>query len=130
MKVLRPNFEKGGGLIAAVAQDVKTLEIRMLGFANEEAVKQSLATGLATFYSRSKNRVWVKGESSRNTLWLVAPPRIYCDGDAIIYLVEAVGPTCHTGQAGCFYRSILDVDKAVFPLQEAALPIVDWEVNL
>lgn len=91
------------GLVPVIAQDHLTGEIRMLAFANEEAVRRTLETGLATFFSRSRGALWTKGESSGNTLRVVSV-HADCDADAVIYLVDPNGPTCHTGERSCFFR--------------------------
>lgn len=96
------------GLLTVVAQDRLTGELRMLAHANEAAVQATLETGEAHFYSRSRKALWRKGESSGNVL------RVYevwadCDGDALLYLVEPAGPSCHTGRETCFFH-VLDRD--------------------
>jgi phosphoribosyl-ATP pyrophosphohydrolase/phosphoribosyl-AMP cyclohydrolase len=96
------------GLVAVIAQDAETGEIRMMAYANREAIEQTLSTGLAHFYSRSRQALWRKGESSGNTLD-VRGVWVDCDGDALIYLVDPAGPSCHTGAETCFFRR-LDAD--------------------
>jgi phosphoribosyl-ATP pyrophosphohydrolase/phosphoribosyl-AMP cyclohydrolase len=96
------------GLVAVIAQDAETGEIRMMAYANREAIEQTLSTGLAHFYSRSRQALWRKGESSGNTLD-VRGVWVDCDGDALIYLVDPAGPSCHTGTETCFFRR-LDAD--------------------
>ncbi len=130
MKVLWPNFKKGNGLIVAIAQDARTKEILMQGFASEEAFRLALATGFATYFSRSRNELWMKGETTGNRLKLVGPPLIDCDGDSIIYLVEPQGPPCHTNQRSCFYRNVLETEKASFSSPDETLPILECEVSL
>lgn len=94
-------WDKMGGLIPAAVQDAATLQLLMLGYMNEEALRQTLESGLVTFYSRSKGRLWTKGETSGNHLKLVAvlPD---CDNDALMVRAEPVGPTCHLGTDSCF----------------------------
>lgn len=94
-------WDKMGGLIPAAVQDAATLQLLMLGYMNEEALKQTLESGLVTFFSRSKGRLWTKGETSGNHLKLVAilPD---CDNDALLVCAEPVGPTCHLGTDSCF----------------------------
>lgn len=94
-------WEKMGGLIPAAVQDAATLQLLMLGYMNEEALRQTLESGLVTFYSRSKGRLWTKGETSGNHLKLVAvlPD---CDNDALLVRAEPAGPTCHLGTDSCF----------------------------
>ncbi len=93
------------GLITAVVQDATTSEVLMVGHMNEEAWNATLRSGRATFFSRSRQRLWEKGETSGNTLH-VQEVRIDCDGDAILLRVEADGPACHTGERTCFFRSV------------------------
>jgi phosphoribosyl-ATP pyrophosphohydrolase/phosphoribosyl-AMP cyclohydrolase len=96
------------GLLPAVAQDHRSGKILMVGFANREAVAKTLATGHAWFFSRSRKQLWEKGETSGNFLDLKAV-RVDCDGDALIYLCEPHGPTCHTGNPSCFFNTLDDV---------------------
>ena len=91
------------GLIPVVAQDHLTGEVRMVAFATEQAVKLTLETGRATFWSRSRGELWEKGRTSGNTL-AVSGVLVDCDADCLVYLVAANGPTCHTGAATCFFR--------------------------
>jgi phosphoribosyl-AMP cyclohydrolase / phosphoribosyl-ATP pyrophosphohydrolase len=97
------------GLVPAVVQDARTGGVRMLAWMNAEALRQTLATGLVCFYSRSRHALWTKGESSGNTL-AVREVRADCDSDAIVIVAEPAGPTCHTGASSCFYR-VLDRDR-------------------
>lgn len=89
------------GLVPAIIQDVNTKTVLMMGYMNEEAYKKTLDTKLVTFYSRSKNRLWTKGEESGNTLDLVNI-KIDCDGDTLLVNVHPNGPTCHTGTDTCW----------------------------
>jgi phosphoribosyl-ATP pyrophosphohydrolase/phosphoribosyl-AMP cyclohydrolase len=91
------------GLIPVVAQDHLTGEVRMVAFATEQAVRLTLETGRATFWSRSRGELWEKGRTSGNTL-AVTGVLVDCDADCLVYLVAANGPTCHTGAATCFFR--------------------------
>lgn len=95
------DFAKGGGLIPVVIQDNATLQVLMLGFMNQEALELTLATKKVTFYSRSKNRLWTKGETSKNYLFL-EDIFLDCDNDTILVMVTPCGPTCHTGNISCF----------------------------
>ena len=98
------DFSKLDGLAAVVVQDNSTSEVLMVGFMNEEAYLNTLQTGLVTFYSRSRNKQWVKGESSGHTLQVVSM-RTDCDRDAIVVRVNANGPgVCHEGYRSCFFR--------------------------
>ncbi|MBX2821626.1 MAG: phosphoribosyl-AMP cyclohydrolase [Rhodothermaceae bacterium] len=92
------------GLVTAIAQDHETKEILMLAYMNEHTVRQTLETGIMTYWSRSRQKVWVKGESSGNTQ-IVKSIYIDCDGDALLFLVDQIGDAaCHTGKVSCFYR--------------------------
>jgi phosphoribosyl-ATP pyrophosphohydrolase/phosphoribosyl-AMP cyclohydrolase len=95
------DFEKTGGLIPAIIQDHLTGKVLMLGFMNEEALAQTKATGLVTFFSRSKNRLWTKGETSGNTLQVVNV-LADCDADTLLIKAKPAGPVCHTGSDTCF----------------------------
>lgn len=99
------------GLVTVVAQDRLTGELRMLAHANEQAVMATLSTGEAHFYSRSRGALWRKGESSGHVL-RVSEVWADCDADALLYLVEPVGPSCHTGRESCFFR-MLEADGAL-----------------
>lgn len=93
------------GLIPAIVQHARSGEVLMLGYMNETALQRTLESGLVTFWSRSRGELWQKGATSGNLLRLVAV-RQDCDGDALLVLAEPDGPTCHTGQASCFYRDL------------------------
>lgn len=95
------DFDKNGGLIPVVVQDCRTQKILMMAYANQDSLKQSLETGKLTFYSRSRKRIWVKGESSGHFL-LLKEFLTDCDGDTILAKVEPVGPVCHTGSDTCW----------------------------
>ncbi len=100
------DFSKMGGLVPAVAQDHATGEVLMLGFMNAAAWEATLKTGRATYYSRSRNCLWVKGETSGN-IQLVREIRIDCDDDAVVLKIEQVGgAACHTGHRSCFHRRV------------------------
>ncbi len=100
------------GLIPVVAQDHLTGQVRMVAFATEQAVKLTLETRRATFWSRSRGELWEKGRTSGNTLE-VTGVLVDCDADCLVYLVAANGPTCHTGAATCFFRRAELVDGRV-----------------
>jgi phosphoribosyl-ATP pyrophosphohydrolase/phosphoribosyl-AMP cyclohydrolase len=89
------------GLVPAIVQDNKTGKVLMLGYMNHDALQQTLALGKITFFSRSKNRLWTKGEESGNFLILVSQA-VDCDGDALLFKVDPVGPVCHTGTDTCW----------------------------
>ena len=95
------NFEKVGGLVPAVIQDASSKQMLMLGYMNQEAIQQTLDSGKVTFYSRTKQRLWTKGESSGKFL-LVKEILVDCDGDTLLIKAEPVGPVCHTGADTCF----------------------------
>ena len=104
--MLTINFDKLGGLVPAIAQDYQTGEVLMLAFMNEAAWNATLTTGRATYYSRSRKCLWVKGETSGN-VQRVREVRIDCDNDAVILKVEQVGgAACHTGHRSCFYKKV------------------------
>ena len=93
------------GLIPAIAQDSQSKDVLMLAWMNEEAVKKTLQTSKATYWSRSRNAFWVKGETSGHTQNLV-DIRVDCDRDCILLIVDQVGPACHTNRMSCFYISV------------------------
>lgn len=95
------DFDKSNGLVPVVIQDVQTLEVLMLGYMNEEAWTKTQNEGIVTFFSRTKNRLWTKGESSGNHLH-VKETYLDCDNDTLLIKVKPVGPTCHTGNRSCF----------------------------
>lgn len=95
------DFEKMGGLVPAIIQDVRTKNVLMLGFMNEEAFAKTESTGLVTFYSRTKKRLWTKGEESGNVLKVVSIADD-CDHDTLLIQAIPAGPVCHTGNATCF----------------------------
>ncbi|MBC7566797.1 MAG: bifunctional phosphoribosyl-AMP cyclohydrolase/phosphoribosyl-ATP diphosphatase HisIE [Pedobacter sp.] len=98
---MKINFDKTEGLVPVIIQDSKTLEVLMLGYMNQEAWDKTKAEGKVTFFSRSKNRLWTKGEESGNFLY-VDGTHIDCDNDTILIKATPVGPTCHTGSRSCF----------------------------
>lgn len=93
------------GLLTAIAVDAVSLEILMVAFMDEEALGKTRETGLAHFHSRSRGRLWMKGETSGHVL-KVREIRVDCDQDALVVLVEPQGPACHTGARSCFYRRL------------------------
>jgi phosphoribosyl-ATP pyrophosphohydrolase/phosphoribosyl-AMP cyclohydrolase len=95
------DFAKGAGLVPAIVQDRRTHQVLMLAYMDRNALEATLLTGQATFFSRSRNRLWRKGETSGNTLKVesITPD---CDGDAVLLTVEPSGPACHRGTASCF----------------------------
>lgn len=95
------DWDKQGGLLPAIVQDAATLRVLMLGYMNREALQATLEGGAVTFFSRSKGRLWTKGESSGHVLRLVSV-RTDCDSDALLVLAHPQGPTCHLQRASCF----------------------------
>lgn len=95
------DFNKGDGLVPAIIQDAQTMQVLMLGYMNREAFDKTRKSGNVTFFSRSKNRLWMKGESSGNTLTLV-DLKLDCDNDTLLIYAIPKGPTCHTGSTSCF----------------------------
>ncbi|MBR9846134.1 MAG: bifunctional phosphoribosyl-AMP cyclohydrolase/phosphoribosyl-ATP diphosphatase HisIE [Algicola sp.] len=95
------DFNKNNGLVPAIIQDATTHNVLMLGYMNEEAVNETLSTKLVTFFSRTKQRLWTKGEESGNTLELVAM-KLDCDNDTLLIKVNPKGPTCHKGSDTCW----------------------------
>lgn len=95
------DFEKNGGLVPAIIQDAQTLEVLMLGYMNEEAWQKTQQEKRVTFFSRSKNRLWTKGEESGHFLEVVST-HIDCDKDTLLIKAQPKGPTCHTGSRSCF----------------------------
>jgi len=100
------DFEKSGGLVTAVIQDHSSGRVLMVGFMNEEAFRKTVESGFATFWSRSRQKLWLKGESSGHRL-LVKEIATDCDRDAVLVKVEAQGPgVCHEGYESCFFRRL------------------------
>ena len=101
MDISQIDFDKSNGLVPVIVQDEQTLEVLMLGYMNAEAFDKTKAEGKVTFFSRSKNRLWTKGEESGNFLF-VKSMHLDCDKDTILIKATPVGPTCHTGSRSCF----------------------------
>lgn len=99
------DFSKGDGVVPVIVQDANTKEVLTLAYANKESVELTQKTGKSWFWSRSRNKLWMKGEESGNTQ-LVRKILVDCDSDAIIYIVDPSGPACHTGQRVCFHYSL------------------------
>lgn len=97
-----------GVLVAAIAQDSQSGEVLMLAWMNEKALTQTLTSGFVTYWSRSRNQLWTKGESSGHLQKLIGLS-YDCDGDALLLKVEQMGAACHTGERSCFHRHIADV---------------------
>jgi phosphoribosyl-AMP cyclohydrolase len=116
-------LEKLGGLIPGIVQDHSTGEVLMLGYLNHEALEQTERTGEVHFYSRSRNRLWKKGETSGHVL-RVREVRIDCDADALLLLVEPVGPgVCHEGYRSCFFRSLETDGRSLVIAERVFVPM-------
>jgi len=115
-------WHKGDGLLPAVVQHTRTGRVLMVAYVNETALQQTLATGRAVFFSRSRQRLWTKGETSGNYLNIV-DVSTDCDSDAILMLADPLGPTCHNGTESCFAAAASsDVDRFAFlPVLEATI---------
>jgi phosphoribosyl-ATP pyrophosphohydrolase/phosphoribosyl-AMP cyclohydrolase len=101
MKKLKIDWKKNAGLVPAIVQDATTLQVLMLGYMDATALQRTLRTKKVTFYSRSKQRLWTKGESSKNFLHLV-DVKVDCDSDTLLVTAHPDGPTCHRGTPSCF----------------------------
>jgi phosphoribosyl-AMP cyclohydrolase len=100
------DFQKTEGLLPAVVQDAASRRVLMVGFMNEEAFRKTVETGSVVFYSRSRNKLWMKGETSGHKL-IVKEIRTDCDADCVLVTVEALGPgVCHEGYESCFFRKL------------------------
>ena len=121
--MIKLDFNKTGGLVPAIVQDYLTGEILMLAYMNLDAFNTTLSTGKATYYSRSRQTLWVKGETSGN-IQLIKEIRIDCDDDTVLLKVEQLGgAACHTGHRSCFYKKIEDgsiriMDEPIFDPRE------------
>jgi phosphoribosyl-AMP cyclohydrolase / phosphoribosyl-ATP pyrophosphohydrolase len=103
--LIRATTFDAGELVPVIAQDARTGSVRMFAWANREALLRTVETGLAHFWSRSRQAIWRKGETSGNVL-RVRDIRLDCDGDAVLYVTDAEGPSCHTGRTSCFFRGL------------------------
>ena len=105
-EMIQLDFKKTGGLVPAIVQDVATGEILMLAYMNQEALDATRSSGKATYYSRSRQKLWIKGETSGN-VQRVKEIRIDCDNDTVLLKVEQIGgAACHTGHRSCFHKKI------------------------
>lgn len=115
-------FEKQGGLVPAIVQDAASREVLMLGYTNREAFEATQRTRELHFFSRSRNKLWKKGETSGHVLRL-KETRADCDADAVLFLVEAVGPgVCHEGYRSCFFR-VLEADGEARVVEEKTFSV-------
>lgn len=105
-KIEEIDFSKGDGLVPVIVQDIATNEVLTLAYCNKESLELTKKTGNSWFWSRSRKKLWMKGEESGNTQ-SVKKILVDCDSDAVIYLVEPSGPACHTGQRNCFHNSLV-----------------------
>lgn len=102
------DFEKSDGLIPAIAQDAETGEVLMLAYINEESWNETLKSGCATYWSRSRSKLWKKGESSGN-VQNIKEILIDCDNDAVVFKIEQIGgAACHTGRRSCFFTKVVN----------------------
>jgi phosphoribosyl-AMP cyclohydrolase len=99
------DFKKGDGLVPVVTQEAKTGKVLMLAYANKEAVESTMKTKRATYWSRSRNELWVKGDTSGH-VQKVRRVLVDCDNDTLLYVVDQVGPACHTGKHTCFFTRL------------------------
>jgi phosphoribosyl-AMP cyclohydrolase len=117
------DFEKCGGLIPAIAQDHRTNEVLMMAYINAESWAETLKSGYATYYSRSRQQLWKKGESSGH-LQVIHQILVDCDLDTVIFKIEQLGAgACHTGHRSCFYRAVTpeglqEVEETVFDVNK------------
>jgi len=134
MNIKQVNFNKMDGLIPAVIQDVASKSILMVGFMNYEALEKTIETKKVTFFSRTKNRLWQKGEESGNTLDYISS-ELDCDDDTILIQAKPSGPTCHTGEYSCFRsqeKSINDLSElsALIESRKAQMPNTSYTAEL
>ena len=117
--MLTLQFDKGDGLLPAIVQDYETREVLMLAYINEKSWQKTLETGMAHYWSRSRNELWLKGETSGHKQ-IVKDILVDCDDDTVVFLVEQLGgAACHTGHRSCFYRRVTEdkyetIDEPVF----------------
>jgi len=115
------NFDKLDGLVPVIVQDYKTDEVLMVAFMNKEAWEKTLSSGKACYYSRSRNKLWLKGESSGN-FQIVKEIYVDCDDDTILLKVDQIGcAACHTGYNSCFYRKINPVTSEAVIIKESKI---------
>ena len=116
------DFQKAGGLVPAIIQDLRTGDVLMLGFMNLEAFTETMRTREVVFFSRSRNELWKKGETSGHVL-KVLEVRVDCDADALLVRVEPVGPgVCHEGYRSCFFRELNSEGRATVIAERAFAP--------
>lgn len=111
--MVEPDFQKGSGLLPVIVQDNETKEILMLAYMNREAWLKTLETGKATYWSRSRNELWIKGETSGH-VQRIKEILIDCDSDTVLLKVDQIGKAaCHTGYKSCFYRKVSGDDVEI-----------------
>ncbi|MDR1877848.1 MAG: bifunctional phosphoribosyl-AMP cyclohydrolase/phosphoribosyl-ATP diphosphatase HisIE [Flavobacteriaceae bacterium] len=120
------NFDKDSGLVPVIIQNILNKQVLMLGYMNREAVEKTQKDGKVTFFSRSKNRLWTKGETSGNYLW-VKEIRIDCDADTLLIKVIPEGITCHTGSYSCFGEK--ETQGFLYDLQEVISQRIDKKTD-
>ena len=113
---MKIDFEKGGGLVPAIVQDYRTNKVLMLGYMNEQSLEETKKTGKVTFYSRSRKKLWTKGETSNNYLFL-KEIIIDCDGDTLLVKADPAGPVCHTGADTCFSEVNVNTENFLYQLE-------------
>ena len=123
---MKPDFNKTNGLIPVIIQDEVSLQVLMLGYMNQEAYEKTLSEKKVTFFSRSKNRLWTKGETSGNFLW-VRDIKLDCDDDTLLILAKADGPTCHKGTVSCFNTQ--PAKGFLYRLQETISERIDQNIE-
>ena len=118
------------GLVPAIAQDIKSGQVLMMAYMNKESLKKTTESGYATYYSRSRQKLWQKGETSGNVQKVVSM-KYDCDGDTLLLLVEQTGPACHTGAQSCFFNNFYGDDLGIQPsiLDEIYKVILDRQAN-
>jgi len=104
-KIGEIDFAKGKGLVPVVTQEARTGKVLMLAYANKEAVEATMKTKRATYWSRSRNELWIKGDTSGH-VQKVRRVLVDCDNDTLLYMVDQVGPACHTGKHSCFFSKL------------------------
>ncbi len=122
---MKIDFKKANGLVPSVIQDAKTRKVLMLAYMNEEAFNKTITSGLVTFYSRSRKKLWTKGETSGNFLKLV-DIKVDCDQDSLLVLANPTGPVCHTGSDTCWdeknHSNFLDDLESIIAQRKEMLP--------
>lgn len=108
-KIDELDFQKGGGLIPIIVEDYNTKEVLTLAYMNKESLKETIDTGFATYYSRTRKKLWLKGETSGN-FQEVKNISYDCDKDTLLMAVIPKGPACHTGKYSCFYEKLYERD--------------------